>query len=640
MGTEIAVVCLMSGIFGIIHLDHSPALEAELHAMRSAMQEWGPDGGGLWRGGPAGLGSHVLFDTPEAVHEKLPLQSAQGFVLTAEARLDNRPELCDELRISAVERETLADGALILRAYEQWGEDAAGRLIGDWSFAAWHPAEERLFLARDHFGNTGLYYYQDARRFAFASSRKALFALGLPRRLDEFFLACVLVSWSAHQGSRTIEQDLHRLPPAHTLRLQGGMAQVHQYWRLEDMPELRLQTSQDYIDGLLSIYDRAVRDRLRSTKGVAVTLSGGLDSGSTTALAARALRERNLRLRAYTSVPIQAVDHLDDERILGDEWMLAQATAAHAGNVDLIAVGARDVSPIQGIRRTLAIHDEPGHAASNFFWIRSLLDTARREGISTLLTGQGGNATISWTGIDRKRIVDRLLRTRSWKRLLQTIVYPLLPRNVLTGMRLALHRGGLDWGRTSINEEFARRLDLSSEFIRHSGDSTRPERWYPPLPLRWATIRPGASFVGSIWAESGASHGLEMRDATFDKRVMEFALAIPDREYIGPDGTDRWVIRAAMQGLLPDEVRLNRRLGLQAADVGRRMIDSAAEVEQALDEIDASELCRQYLAVPRLHATWESLQKEITPQTTHLTITVLTRGIMAGLHLAGRERAG
>ena len=66
---------------------------------------------------------------------------------------------------------------------------------------------------------------------------------------------------------------------------------VWRYWRLEDTPELRLTSREEYVEGFLEVYDRAVRDRLRSHRPVGVTLSGGLDSGSVTALAARALGE-------------------------------------------------------------------------------------------------------------------------------------------------------------------------------------------------------------------------------------------------------------------------------------------------------------------------------------------------------------
>jgi asparagine synthase (glutamine-hydrolysing) len=628
----------MSGIFGIIHTDGAPIDQEELNAMHSAMLQWGPDAGATWRRDAAGLGCLITFDTPEAKYEQLPAESALGFTLTAEARLDNRDELCTELGIPGSERQTLADGRLLLLAHEKWGSDTPGHLLGDWSFAAWHPREKRLFLARDHSGNTALYYFQDARRFAFASSRKALFALGVPRRLNEFFLACVLISWTAHEGSQTIELDLSRLPPAHALSLQDGRTSVEQYWRLEDTPELRLGSSQEYSAGLLDILDRAVRDRLRSTAGIGLSLSGGLDSGSTAMLAARALRERGERLRGYTAVPTHDVSHATSDRSLGDEWPYAQSTAEAAGNVDLIPIRGEAMTPIQGIKATLAIHDEPGHAATNAFWIRELLNTARKDGVGVLLTGQGGNATISWNGANPANLVRTFIRAGLWKRAVQQLIYPHLPVGVIRALRQVRYRRGLDWRGSAINPDFARGLGLSAEYIRHTGDATKSELWYPPRRQRYAIIRPGASLIGSMWAENSGALGFDVRDPTLDKRVMEFSIAIPDREFRGPDGMDRWMIRAAMQGLLPDDVRLNRRLGRQAADVGHRLIETAAEVEATLAELEGSELARKYLNLGHVRRVWERLQREIGPDTTHATITILSRGIMTGLHLVGRER--
>ena len=528
---------------------------------------------------------------------------------------------------------------MILRAYERWGEGTPQHLIGDWSFAAWHPKEKRLFLARDHFGNTGLYYYHDEHRFAFASSRKALFALGIPHRLNEFYLACVLVSWSAHHGSQTIELDLRRLPPAHALTLAEGRPQIDQYWRLEDVQEMRLKDSREYTEGLLVIFDRAVRDRLRSIDGIGITLSGGLDSGSVTSLAARALREQNQHLTAYTSVPLYDVQNTVDGDRFGDELPFAQAVAAFAGNVDLIQIPARDWTPVQAIRRGLEIHDEPGHAAGNLYWIYSLLAAAQRDGLRTLLTGQGGNATISWTGGRRAQELRQLLRSRSWLRIFQLGVYPFLPLPLLRRLRGALGRGGLDWTRTSIHPDLVRRLDLGARFIQGTGDTSNPEHWYAPLPYRHAIIKPGSSFLGSIWAENGAAHGLEVRDPTFDKRVMEFALSIPDREFTGPDGEDRRVIRAAMQGIMPDEVRLNRRRGRQAGDLGQRLLNSSAEVEAAMKEVESSELAQRCLALARMRDVWSSLQQGIDQSNTHQATTILMRGMMAGLYLADLEKA-
>jgi asparagine synthase (glutamine-hydrolysing) len=445
------------------------------------------------------------------------------------------------------------------------------------------------------------------------------------------------VSWPAHDGSQTVELDLQRLPPAHSLTLTDGRLRIDQYWRLEDVPELRLKRSNEYVEGLLSVYDRAVRDRLRSSKAIGIAMSGGLDSGSTAVLAARALRERNARLRAYIAVPAYDVKDSGTGPTIRDEWPLAESTAAAAGNVDLIAVAATQTTPIQGIKATLAIHLEPGHAAGNAYWIQALLTSAHGDGLGTVLTGQGGNATVSWRGVDRAAMLKLLVTARQWKRAAQVLVYPHLPLAVIRGLRHVVHARGLDWSGGAINPDFARRIALSSEYIRRSGDVTQIEPWYGPRQERYGMILPGASSLGAMWAENSAAHDLDIRDPTYDKRVMEFAISIPDHEYTGAGGMDRWIIRAAMRGMMPDEVRLNRRMGMQAADLGHRLIHSAAEVERTLDDLASSESACKYIDLEGMRRLWASLKNYIGPETAQRSIMILTRGMMTGLHLAGRE---
>jgi len=201
----------MSSIFGFLS---ESALPEKLAAMDAALAHWGPDGGGLWQDAHCGLGQRLLFNTPEAVHERLPrwVEDAR-IALTAAARIDNRDELCDLFAIPPAARPTTPDSDLILRAYLKWGEESPDHLLGDWSFAVWHPDERKLFLARDHHGNTSLVYWQQGDRFAFASAPQALYAIGAPRRLNELYLAQVLISWSAYHGPQTIDLDIQRLPP-------------------------------------------------------------------------------------------------------------------------------------------------------------------------------------------------------------------------------------------------------------------------------------------------------------------------------------------------------------------------------------------------------------------------------------------
>ncbi|HAS83126.1 MAG TPA: asparagine synthetase B, partial [Verrucomicrobia bacterium] len=444
----------------------------------------------------------------------------------------------------------------------------------------------------------------------------------------------------AHHGAQTIELDLHRLPPAHTLSLKNSTVAVDQYWRLEDVPEVRLKNPDDYAEGFLEVYDRAVRDRLRSQHPAGVTLSGGLDSGSIAALMARALGEQGQRLPAYTSVPLFDVSKTIGGDRFGDELPFAKATADFAGNIDLYEINAQGLTPVQSMRQGLRMHGEPGHAAGNMYWIQDIMAAAKKDGVGTLLTGQGGNATISWTGRKSPRdMVRRYIKANMWRSLLHYGVCAITPASLQPLLSSLAHRSDNRWQGSAIHPDFVKRFKLQDQFDQQAGQVTNSAVWMPARTQRYAIIKPGSSFLGSLWAENGAAYGMEVRDATFDKRVMEFTLSVPDREFRGPQGEDRWLIRRAMQGLLPDQVRLNRRRGRQAGDLSQRLLDSSAEVEAALAEVEACPLAQAYLAVNRMRKVWNSVQKEVNVQNANRTVTILTRGLMAGLYLVDLEKA-
>ncbi len=165
----------MSAIFGLIHFDGSPVVAEDLARMQQALAYWGGDGGGLWRQGHVGLGCNIRQITPESRYETFPVTGAAGNLwLAGTARLDNREDLCRLLGIPQVEWPTTPDTQLLLLAYERWGQDCPDHLLGDWSLALWDEPRQQLFLARDHYGITGFYYYHDSRFLAFASGNKGL----------------------------------------------------------------------------------------------------------------------------------------------------------------------------------------------------------------------------------------------------------------------------------------------------------------------------------------------------------------------------------------------------------------------------------------------------------------------------------
>jgi len=619
----------MSGIFGLFHRDGRAADLSGLRAFRQTLAPRGPDGGGIWCEGPCGLGQVLKHETPEAVHERLPVWVPERRIaFTAEARLDARDELCERLAIPSPARRTVSDGCLLLRAYLHWGEASVEHVIGDWSFAAWHADEGRLFLARDPQGLTALHYFADARHFVFASSLHAVRTVApVTRRIDEVHLARLLTSWPVTDDS-SIYADIRSVPFGRAVVVTAGRIQTRRYWTPEPVPSNRRASGADYVEGLREILTMAVRDRLRSREPVGVTLSGGLDSGSVAVIAARLLREEGRALSAFTHVP-QFPDAVVRGRT-ADERQLAAATARAAGIHEVTYLNSAGVSPIDGIRKALEVHGAPGPAAGNQFWLMDLLSTARASGTGTLLIGHRGNATISWAGLAQS-IPWRVLWRSGRRRAAAIGLLPGVLQARVRSVRARARMGREPWlTYSAIRPEFARRVNLRERMRSEDHDPTFSRPWATPhAPRIELLLEPGSRL-----AESAAAHGLSIRDPTQDLRVVKYCLSVPEDQFVDPTGGSRWLIRRAMRGAIPPEVLENPRRGLQAADLVLRLRAHPDEMEAALAECARVPEVADYIDLPRLRAVWARVRVENTEATGHDARSILSRGLMAGLCLA------
>jgi asparagine synthase (glutamine-hydrolysing) len=606
----------MSAILGMVRFDGRPVSGDDLERMAAPMAHWGSEPG-FWHGERAGLGLLADLRTPRAAIA--PAILADDSVVVAIGRLDNAEDLARELSLEA---ET-PDGAIMAAAWERWRGDSPRHLHGDWSFAAWSPRTRELFLARDPFGNTALSYHLSGGFFAFASSARALFAAGVPRRLNEFRLAQHLAAWTT-DGEATLHEGVVRLAPGSHLTVRDARVDVRRYWFPEDLPDVRLSSPDAYVERFVELYDDAVRARLRTSGGAAVTLSSGLDSGSVAALAARQLRATGQELAAFTSVPLHP-GVAAFTRMTVDEWDLAHATATWAGNIEHHRITAADVTPLAAIERSLRFHDEPELASGNLYWMTAMFDAARDRGATVLLTGQLGNGGISWGG-DQQRVLNGFARFRwfdAWAGLRQAqrqfdgsmlralLTQVVLPRRAKRSTAQFL-KGRIDPPfMRMIAPAFAARTRVV-ERMRETGYDAFFGARLDPRGQRLRYLLPEISPFGAFWAETSAGFGIDVRDPTADVRLLEFCLSIPDAVYRDA-AHDRLLVRRAMEGLLPPSVQWNRRRGRQAADLPFRLRDDAASVSDAVRAVVASPIARETLNVGALLDVWARLRARITP---------------------------
>ena len=307
------------------------------------------------------------------------------------------------------------------------------------------------------------------------------------------------------------------------------------------------------------------------------------------------------------------------------------------GNIDVNYVRAENVSPLDGIERVLDILDEPQHAAANFYWITAIFDAARKQNTGALLTGQNGNATVSWAGgtASIETLLSLITQGQYWGAAKRYLAYHLIPEPWMARIR-RLRAGESPWARYSaINMELARELDLTNQMLSRGNDPTfRPRR--DPRETRYSGIMPGRDALGALYLELGAGYDTEVRDPTSDRRVLAFCLAIPNKQYVR-NGRDRFLIRRAMRGILPTETLENLSRGRQAADIGPRLLRNGQQVQAILAQLEGSALARRWLNIATMRDALHALTRRMDRSASAQCRSILLRGLMVGLFLGRFE---
>ena len=634
----------MSGFYGVYRFDGAPIDPQWLELMKAAIAFYGPHGGGSKVKGPVGMGHLLLEVNPEDASEVQPMVGIRGLVACA-ARLDNRSELAEGLNLHAAEARHLSDGHLVSLAFDRWGEDLCSRVRGDWGLAAWDAREQRLLLARDACGNATLYYYQGKGFVAFASNLKALLALpGCVKEADLLRLAEVLVSWQ-HDAHLTAFKGFRRLLWAQALSIDSkGQTRSWQHWSPEGREFLSLRTDEEYEEAFLEHYTQAVRSCLRTQKNVAATLSGGRDSGSVVAMAAPLLASQDRNLTAFSSIPCFPADGAGVGRI-GNEWEIAHATAVMAGeNVHHIPIDAAGYGVLRGIERFLEDHQGPSHAVANHYWLQAVTEAAARGGAALVLTGQMGNASVSWTGNGsalgallrgNPKTASRLLmhaESNPWLTLKRQVLKPILWPGLRAFRRLR-SLGRRPWQEYSaLSPSLAHELRLEGRMRAAGHDQTFVVSPLEDKRLRLMIFSPAGCIGPGMWSEIGSRNAISFADPTSNLSLVEFILRVPDEQFCHRSQRS-WLMQRSFRNRMPEPVLRGRNRGLQAADLGHRILKELPEIRQWLDSLDSLPEARELLDLKRMHGCLEDLVARVDPKTTASAGQILLRGLGVGIFL-------
>lgn len=273
----------MCGIGGIYRFGDGEDLQSTVRNMLGRMARRGPDSEGIVQAGPVVLGHRrlAILDLTEAGRQ--PMASAGGrWLITFNGEIYNYRDLQRELGLRDEDLSTRTDTEILLAAWERWGTETPGHLVGLWAFAVYDRQERRLWLCRDRFGEKPLYYHHDARRLTFASSIPALLEAGwVPREIDPGALA-EYATLRYVISPRTILGGVRKLPGGHLLTVSPDEVRLTTWYRPRfRRPTHRRAARRDDLCAEFSfLLSQAARRCLVSDVPAALLLSNGLDSRS------------------------------------------------------------------------------------------------------------------------------------------------------------------------------------------------------------------------------------------------------------------------------------------------------------------------------------------------------------------------
>jgi len=596
--------------------------------MTDAIAHRGPDGEGHWVEGAVGLGHRRLAIIDLSPAARQPMVSADNrFVLSYNGEIYNYRELRADLEAEGFFFRSQSDTEVLLNALAAWGSRAIERLNGMFAFALWDRTQRRLLLARDRYGVKPLYYAVAGNTISFASEQKAILAQpGMARKLDK----AALLEYFTFQNiftDRTLLEGIKLFPPGHygVIDLAAGRPQLKltEYWDFDFREPSGPIDRREYLEELDRLFHQAVNRQLVTDVELGSYLSGGMDSGSITAIAARA----NPYMKTFTcGFDLSSASGLElgfDERSKAEYMSYCFKTEHYE-----MVLKAGDM---ERVLPKLAWHiEEPrvGQSYPNYYAAK-----LASKFVKVVLSGTGGDELFGgypWryyravVNDDFEHYVDNYYQF--WQRL--------LPNSQIKQVFSPVWGEVKDvWTRDIFRDVFKHhsdRLYTPEDYINHS------------LYFEAKTFLHGLLVVDD---KLSMAHGLESRVPFLDNDLVDFAMRCPvslklnnlaevirinenepggkSAKYFQRTRDGKQLLRDAMAHYIPGEVAQREKQGFSAPDsswfkgesiefVRRRLLDGVPRIAQWLEFLPLRDLVENHLSGSENHRLliWSLLSVE------------------------------
>lgn len=488
--------------------------------------------------------------TEDATKQLQPYALGSSAVITWDGRLDNTADLIHEL--GAHVSDLVTDVAVAAAAYERWGTNCFGKLIGDWAIAIWDARKRSVLLACDFSGIRHLYYSLEKQRLTWSTVLDPLVLLaGHPLDLNEEYIAGWLVSFP--HPALTPYNEIRAVQPSCFVCFTDQGQHQHKYWDFDRGKRTSYRTDSEYEEHFRSFFRRAVKRRLRSNGHVTAELSGGVDSSSIVCVADDVIANEG-------GPELNTLSYYDDSEPNWNErpyFALVERKRGRTGN----HINIQDSNDWQPFDSNVPDAWTPAFAGKPTDVQKQFADALKAQGSWVLLSGIGGDEVLGGVPNALPELADLLIRgqlgllahqlkawslslRRPWIHLLRDTIQLFMPA-ALRGQELA---GASGW----LTTDFAKRCKFALI------DYTSRVKAFGALP----SFQENLSTLDALRRQLACSAPMadiphEYRYPYLDRDLLEFLFSIPREQLVRP-GQRRSLMRRAMRGVVPDEI-LNRK---------------------------------------------------------------------------------
>ena len=550
----------MCGLSAIISLNETLPDITKLRNMNDLIQHRGPDGEGIYEAGKVALGHRRLAIVDLRPDGDQPMFWKEQYVIVYNGEIYNYIEVGDELTRQGYTFDTRTDTEVILAAYDHWGSACVEKFNGMWAFVILDISKNEVFCSRDRLGIKPLYYRVDQEHLYIGSEIKQL--LSASPIVNQNVLLEFLLSGATDQSDDTFFSEIRALGPAHNLivDVSKGCFQTYRYYRIPEETACDLEDNDSIVEWSAE-FERSIQYRMRADVRVGTCLSGGLDSSSVAAMAAKtSISLPNCeKLTAVTAVSSeQQFDESKFAKMVVDRWGLNWVT---------VEPSLQEFK--KNIKEVVYTQEEP-FGSPSIFMQYFVMKAAKEEGCKVMLDGQGGDETLLGYENYYPLVYLSILKRFGIIELIKSMVDTCKNNSNMSAIWIAKYAVANRFPRFRLwrykrNARFIKKHllnDVKAEFLfktnEFQGDIFSMQRYELESSNLPALLR--------YEDRNSMRHSVEARLPFCDYQTMETSLKIPDHLKVR-NGWTKYILRRAMKEMLPESVLWRKnKLGFNAPE--------------------------------------------------------------------------